>query len=79
MKQYHFSVKFSGDNNRYHGDFYTHQTKEDEILKRAKKELSLKLPKWCKLPEQIVMFEIYYFDESGVEINVYKFRKEIEI
>ena len=72
MKTYHFSARFSDSQWNYHGTFLTSFTEQSDIVNRAKIAVSEKLAGWHKQAKDMVFFEVYCFDDTGKEINIFK-------
>lgn len=71
MKKYHFSVLFLTRTIKYHGDFWSN---EENIVDKAKAELTKKIKIWNEKAEHIIEFEVYYH-EGEKEINIFTFKK----
>lgn len=73
MKTYHFSSKFIGSDWMFHGVFVTSFTDQSDIVRLAKIVVSQKLEAWHKQAKDMIFFDVYYFDDTGKEINVFKY------
>ena len=72
MRKYHFSARFKGCEFNYHGEFSTSFVDVDEIVKKAKVALLQKIAGWNLKPENIIFFEVYFF-EGETEKSVFNF------
>ena len=72
MKTYHYSVKFKGFALNYHGEFETVFTDREQIVSKARKHLSGKLPYFGYKGDDILSIEIY---NNEREI-IFKWKKE---
>jgi hypothetical protein len=75
MKVIHFSAQFAGSEIRFHGEFVTSYIKREDIVSRAKAEMSKKLPWWNRRAEDVVFFEVYRFGHDGTEEVVFQWNK----
>ena len=75
MKVIHFSAEFAGSEIRFHGEFVTSFIRREDIVSKAKAEMSKKLPFWNRKPGDVVFFEVYRFDKDGKEEKVFEWKK----
>ena len=76
MNKYHFSVKFTGLDFAYHGQFVTANTDKDEIVKVGKRKLLEKLKGWnlSTYQSKLIYFKIYTY-ENGEETEVFLYEQ----
>ena len=74
MKTYHYSILFNGCDIRHHGEFDSSFSDEKQIVRKAKKEIEAKLPKWGFGGKDITETEIYYI-ENDDEKEVFNYKK----
>ena len=72
---YHYSVKFTGENLRFHGYFETAFKDLKTIKAKARKSIAAKLPEWGFVGDDIEYFEIYVYENED-EKRVFEWRKE---
>lgn len=70
---YHYSVKFKGCNLFFHSKFNTVFTDKEQIVSKARKHLSEKLPVFKQTGDDILSIEIY---DNEREI-IFKWEKEV--
>ena len=76
MKEdYHYSVKFAGEDLRYHGCFETAFKDLKTIKANARKSISAKLPEWGFVGDDMEYFEIYTIKDD-MEKQIFEWRKE---
>ena len=76
MKEdYHYSVKFAGEDLRHHGYFETAFKDLKTIKAKARKSIAAKLPEWGFTGDDIEYFEIYTYKDND-EIIIFTWRKE---
>ena len=70
----HYSVRFEGENIKYHGEISFFREHIEEMNKICKMALMRSLKKWGYEADQLVFSEFYfYFD--GKEINFFTWYK----
>ena len=72
---YHYSVKFAGEDLRFHGYFETAFKDLKTIKANARKSISAKLPEWGFVGDDIEYFEIYTIKDD-MEKQIFEWRKE---
>lgn len=76
MKEdYHYSVKFAGEDLRFHGYFETAFKDLKTIKANARKSIAAKLPEWGFTGDNIEYFEIYTIKDD-MEKQIFEWRKE---
>ena len=76
MKEdYHYSVKFAGEDLRFHGCFETAWTGLEKVKAKAREHLSEKMKEWGFDGSQLEEFEIYVYENEG-EKRIFEWRKE---
>ena len=76
MKEdYHYSVKFAGEDLRHHGYFETAFKDLKTIKANARKSIAAKLPEWGFVGDDIEYFEIYTIKDD-MEKQIFEWRKE---
>ncbi len=76
MKEYyHYSVKFAGEDLRFHGYFETAFKDLKTIKANARKSIAAKLPEWGFVGDDIEYFEIYTIKDD-MEKQIFEWRKE---
>ena len=72
---YYYSVKFAGEDLRFHGYFETAFKDLKTIKAEARKSIATKLHEWGFVGDDIEYFEIYIY-ENDDEKRVFEWRKE---
>ena len=62
---YHYSVKFAGEDLRFHGYFETAFKDLKTIKANARKSIAAKLPEWGFTGDDIEYFEIYVYENEN--------------
>ena len=76
MKEYYlFSVKFAGEDLRFHGCFQTAFKDLKTIKAEARKSIAAILPEWGFTGDDIEYFEIYVYENEN-EKQIFEWRKE---
>ena len=76
MKEdYHYSVKFAGEDLRFHGCFETAWTVLEKVKAKAREHLSEKMKEWVFDGSQLEEFEIYTYRDND-EITIFTWEKE---
>ena len=76
MKEdYHYSVKFAGEDLRFHGHFSTAWLDLEKVKAKAREHLTEKMKEWGFDGSQLEKFEIYTYESDG-EKRVFEWRKE---
>ena len=74
-KYYYYSVKFAGEDLRFHGYFETAFKDLKTIKAEARKSIAAKLPEWGFVGDDMEYFEIYTYENED-EKRVFEWRKE---
>ena len=75
MKYYYYSVKFAGEDLRFHGYFETAFKDLKTIKANARKSIAEKLPEWGFVGDDMEYFEIYTYENED-EKQIFEWRKE---
>ena len=71
---YHISANFGTEFN-YHTELESTSLNQDQLLHKAKQQISKKIKQWGFEPSQIVSFDLYYFNRWE-EVLVFTYKKE---
>ena len=74
-EDYNYSVKFTGEDLRFHGYFETAFKDLKTIKANARKSIAAKLPEWGFTGDDIEYFEIYTIKDD-MEKQIFEWRKE---
>ena len=74
-EDYYYSVKFAGEDLRFHGYFETAFKDLKTIKANARKSIAAKLPEWGFVGDDIEYFEIYTIKDD-MEKQIFEWRKE---
>ena len=76
MKEYYYySVKFAGEDLRFHGYFETAFKDLKTIKANARKSIAAKLPEWGFVGDDMEYFEIYTY-ENYYEKQIFEWIKQ---
>ena len=74
MKYYYYSVKFIGEDLRFHGYFKTSWSDLETVKEKARESISEKMKEWGFDGSQLEKFEIYTYRDDD-EIIIFEWRK----
>ena len=74
MKYYYYSVKFVGEDLRFHGYFKTSWSDLETVKEKARESISEKMKEWGFDGSQLEKFEIYTYRDDD-EIIIFEWRK----